>query len=276
MPSPFPGMDPYLESARYWPDFHNSLAVNLKEQLNAALPRTFFASVETYEILEVGFFDPDEPLARIRPDLSVEHTDRDQSFDGGGGVATLAEPDVFAEPTVVFEHDKLELAYVQVVESTPGRRLVAQIEILSPANKLPGRDRDKYLDKRDSLDASNVSLVEIDLLRGGENPNARDADIWSPYFVYCRPAPSVPGRITGYHVRLQDRLPTVPVPLTAEVPRHPLDLQAAFDRTYDGGGYSRGKLDYAEGPEVPLSVEDRAFADECLAAAGLRPAASSG
>ncbi len=33
MPSPFPGMDPWLESNAVWPDFHDRLS----EQINATL-----------------------------------------------------------------------------------------------------------------------------------------------------------------------------------------------------------------------------------------------
>ena len=41
------------------------------------------------------------------------------------------------------------------------------IELLSPANKTPGPDREQYLAKRMELLNGPVHLVEIDLLRGG-------------------------------------------------------------------------------------------------------------
>ena len=34
MPSPFPGMDPYIESPELWSDFHNNLASEMQAQLN--------------------------------------------------------------------------------------------------------------------------------------------------------------------------------------------------------------------------------------------------
>jgi hypothetical protein len=37
MPSPFPGMDPYLEG-RLWPDVHHTLAVELRRHLVPLLP----------------------------------------------------------------------------------------------------------------------------------------------------------------------------------------------------------------------------------------------
>ena len=38
MPSPFPGMDPYLESPEIFPDFHDSFITYLREALQAACP----------------------------------------------------------------------------------------------------------------------------------------------------------------------------------------------------------------------------------------------
>lgn len=33
MPSPLPGMDPYIEQSDIWEDFHQSLAVEIRDQL---------------------------------------------------------------------------------------------------------------------------------------------------------------------------------------------------------------------------------------------------
>ena len=38
MPSPFPGMDPYLEAKGLWPDFHNALATEIRNELNGCCP----------------------------------------------------------------------------------------------------------------------------------------------------------------------------------------------------------------------------------------------
>ena len=38
MPSPFPGMDPYLEAPDIWPDFHHALATEIRGELNRLLP----------------------------------------------------------------------------------------------------------------------------------------------------------------------------------------------------------------------------------------------
>ncbi len=43
MPSPFPGMDPYLESPDWFPDLHGSLIILLKEALQRSLPGPYYA-----------------------------------------------------------------------------------------------------------------------------------------------------------------------------------------------------------------------------------------
>lgn len=43
MPSPFPGMDPYLENPEIFPDFHDSVITYLREYLQACLPEPYFA-----------------------------------------------------------------------------------------------------------------------------------------------------------------------------------------------------------------------------------------
>jgi Protein of unknown function (DUF4058) len=43
MPSPFPGMDPYLESARFFPDLHSGLIFAMKDDLQGKLSQAYYA-----------------------------------------------------------------------------------------------------------------------------------------------------------------------------------------------------------------------------------------
>src|SRR5438270_5183314 len=45
MPSPFPGMDPYLEDPAVWPGVHLGLINATEEALNAALPPNYVADI---------------------------------------------------------------------------------------------------------------------------------------------------------------------------------------------------------------------------------------
>ena len=46
MPSPFPGMDPYLENPVTWPDLHGSLIAGFRRALNPILRPKYVAHIE--------------------------------------------------------------------------------------------------------------------------------------------------------------------------------------------------------------------------------------
>ena len=133
MPSPFPGMDPYLETPDIWPDLHASFAVRISQELNRILPRPYYAKLGMRP--ELGLAD-DEPPRRIRPERI---------------------PD---EP--------LRHHFVEIRNSARGHALVTVIEIASPTNKRSGPDRRAYEAKRQEILDSDTSLIELDLLRGGQ------------------------------------------------------------------------------------------------------------
>lgn len=56
MPSPFPGMDPYIETPKIWSDFHNDLASEIRAQLNTMIQPRYVARLVpyvTYETIEI-------------------------------------------------------------------------------------------------------------------------------------------------------------------------------------------------------------------------------
>ena len=69
MPSPFPGMNPYLEEPGTWSDFHTSLYGTIKERLNATLPPGYAARLDRY----VWIHEPeaDERTLLGEPDVFV-------------------------------------------------------------------------------------------------------------------------------------------------------------------------------------------------------------
>src|SRR5437868_2271955 len=66
MPSPFPGMDPYLESSAYWRGFHSSMIPAISAQLNRTLPEGFAAFIEEriYIIAPDNYVTPDVVITR--------------------------------------------------------------------------------------------------------------------------------------------------------------------------------------------------------------------
>jgi hypothetical protein len=68
MSSPFPGMDPYIETPELWSDFHNNLASEIQAHLNRLIQPHYFARLTpyvTYEVVEVG------QVHGVRPDVGV-------------------------------------------------------------------------------------------------------------------------------------------------------------------------------------------------------------
>src|SRR5262245_10071714 len=160
MPSPFPGMDPYIEQPRLWPDFHSDLAGEVRARLNRTIrPRyiALLASTVTYETVEIG------QLRSIRPDVGV-WSSSPATGSPRGGVASIAPAP--AESEVPMEVS-LTLHHVEI-RAVGSDQLVTVIEMLSPVNKRPGHDAYvEYLRKRRDLLKTEVHVLEIDLLRGG-------------------------------------------------------------------------------------------------------------
>src|SRR5262245_43469844 len=128
MPSPFPGMDPYIEAPQLWTDFHTDLAAEIRAALNRTLNPGYVARLApylTYEEVEIG------ALRAMRPDLTVEQA------GPTGGTATATITPTFTPTTVeslVPMEVPLQLNRVEI-HSTETEQLVTVIEILSPVNK---------------------------------------------------------------------------------------------------------------------------------------------
>jgi len=58
MPSPFPGMDPYLEQSAFWSSFHSRFMVALADAIEANLAPEYYIEVEARTYL-------DEPAAGV-------------------------------------------------------------------------------------------------------------------------------------------------------------------------------------------------------------------
>src|ERR1700752_3072150 len=88
MPSPFPGMDPYLEA--HWRDVHARLVIYACDALQGLLPGSLRARVEESVLLETPKGLGDHPLF---PDVRVvEYTSRRGLEALLAGGAAVAEP----------------------------------------------------------------------------------------------------------------------------------------------------------------------------------------
>ncbi len=276
MPSPFPGMDPYLEIPGLWSDIHLNLIADVQAQLNANLGPHYVARVEQVTYL----FDDNDPAQDlyIIPDIRLTRPPHEPSAAqrfGGGGVA-VAEPVKIVRPKKhVTRHRYLE------IRDLPSREVVTVVELLSPANKRGGSaGRRQFESKRDEVTSSETNWLEIDLLRAGQRTPFAAEIPPHDYLVYS-------DRYTGktiddpmegprqeriqslWPITVRQRLPVVAVPLRPADGEVPLDLQAALDAIYARNQYA-ADLDYAAPATDPLAGPDADWADALLREKRLR------
>jgi hypothetical protein len=151
---------------------------------------------------------------------------------------------------------------------------VTLIEIASPASKGPGADRRAYEAKQQEILDSHTSLIELDLLRGGQPliggaaviESARGLQPRADYLVAVNRAWQR-GAELDYELfpfALKAPLPCIPVPLREGEREVPLDLQYAFNQAYDGGPYARGAVHYHRPPDPPVPPELADWLATCL------------
>jgi Protein of unknown function (DUF4058) len=261
MPSPFPGMDPYLENQDWFPCLHDCLIVGLLETLQSRLPEPYYAQTTQRVWLEVSRRSVEPDVDVIHPGWS--HSRREENV---GGVAVAVEVDQ-DEPIAVAVETIEDDPFVEPVIEIRRRqgadvRLVASIEVLSPANKTPDNpSRVKYLDKQREVLAGPTHLIEIDLLRGGDHTTAVPLELAvakTGVFDYhvCVHRFDQPDLYFVYPIKLEQRLPGIRIPLLPGDPDVRLPLQPIFDKAYDAGPYRRSIL-YGEDPIIPTLAPDR-------------------
>src|SRR4051794_38724844 len=92
MPSPFPGMDPYLEHPEFFPGLHDRLIAYLCEAIQVQLPRAYYADIRTRVWIETS-------ERSIEPDVDILRSQRpSQKPPGNGGVAVRIPPVVITVP----------------------------------------------------------------------------------------------------------------------------------------------------------------------------------
>jgi hypothetical protein len=260
MPSPFPGMDPYLEGSE-WTSFHAELAAEIARQLTPLLAPRYVARAQKRFVVVRP--ETEEGVAvtatALYPDDAIADADpRGVTMRGGSSAASAVLPAPLELLTVMPE--SVPLVSVEIQDAAE-RRLVTAIEILSPTNKR-GDGREEYLEKRQRLLLSTAHLLEIDLQREGQRVPMRQPLPGHPYFVLLsrsdrRPLTHV------WPIALDQPLPPVPVPLRAGDADVTLNLQQALTSVYDMLRFDL-TADYTRPPEVSLRPQQAAWAREHL------------
>ena len=270
MPSPFPGMDPYLEDPARWPDLHQSLITYTRDALQPQIRPRYHARIgeRVYVLAYPQTMYPDVVLIQRplrEPKLGFAEVETALAAEVEAPVVT---PVVLTVPPAEHREPFIEIFH------TAGDEVVAIIEVLSPANKTAGEGHRLYRSKQQAILDSDVHLIEIDLLSTGLPSVALPEEGYSrlpPYrYLVCVHRATERYRYELYPIQLPSRLPRLHIPLREPDPDVELDLQALFRQSYDNGGYA-DLVDYRETPPVALSSEEAAWLDGFLKGKGLRP-----
>jgi Protein of unknown function (DUF4058) len=249
MPSPFPGMNPWLEHVDAWEDFHATFLPLAKEFLQSQLRQNYYVKVS--EHLFVSEWSDEDRLVGIS-DVSLSK--KQPSASAVAGTATIAAPARGRVPAMAEER----VGYLEVRDGKD-RQVITAIELLSPSNKR-GSGREQYLAKRSEFISAGIHLVEIDLLRGGKRPPIEGLPQCA-YYVLVSRMEECP-EVGLWPIQLRERLPDIPIPLRAPDADAHLDLQALLHRVYDLSAYEDYIYDTA--PDPPLAVDEAEWAKQIL------------
>jgi Protein of unknown function (DUF4058) len=242
MPSPFPGMNPFLEASEFWSEFHSRMIVAIADALAETLSREYRVAVEKRVYLAEG----DETVLIGIPDVSITTAPSIQP----GQTAVLDTPMTVEIPFA----EEVRERYLEIREAATGR-VVTAIELILPKNKRSGTGRDAYLQKRQQIMINQTHLVEIDLLRSGE-PLPIIGSIPSYYRILVSPSTIRP-KAYLYAFNLRQPIPAIAVPLDQSATVF-LALQPLLHQVYDRARFELA-IDYCQ-PAVPkLTDEDLAW-----------------
>lgn len=214
---------PPLYPRRHWESFHVAWAGVIADQLNT-------------ELLPDGYFAEEHAHAGARIEIDVA-TYRDD--ETSGGIATAVQTYAPPAPPLTIPAAFPDEFEVRVYESEGGAKLVAAVELVSPANKDRPAHRRAFAAKCAGYLAQGISLIVIDVV------TTRQADLHADIMsILGQSVPATPAPLyaVGYRpivregevidiwphrLALGQSLPTIPLALSAEVVV-PIDLESSY------------------------------------------------
>jgi Protein of unknown function (DUF4058) len=251
MPSPFPGMNPYLENPELWSAVHNRLIVAIADDLVDHLSEKYRVEIEKRTYFSS---DADSLLVGI-PDVAVV-TNRATASTVSTATVIPVQPQKVTVPI----SEEVNERYLEIREVATGT-VVTVIELLSPKNKRSGEGRLAYERKRSQVLATATHLIEIDLLRGGRSFPIKGEYLGDYRILVCRSDQRPVADLYAFNLR--QPIPSILVPLLPGETEPILDLQKLLNYVYKRGRYHLA-IDYTQMPQPPLSKEDAEWAKTLL------------
>jgi len=226
---------PPLSDRASWEELNGGWPMVIVQHLGRTLPDRYVAAPRVHlgSQAEVDVATLDRAVGRVAGSGPP---------DNGGGPSAAWAP---AAPTLAVETELADADEYEVREydTQRGRRLVAAVELISPANKDRPESRGQFVAKCAALLRERVSVVLVDVvtvrdfnlyaellqLIGERDPAMRDAI----YAVACRWCPRGASRWLEAWSRplaVGEALPTLPLWLSDEL-AIPLDLEASYEQT---------------------------------------------
>lgn len=248
MPTPFPGMDPYLERPGIWQQVHADLIVDIRRFLIPQVRPRYYVAIEQHTYLTI--LPPPDSRVGV-PDVMVVTSHDDLAPRASSTVPTSGSS---VQPIVVElpQPEEVHHRYLQI-RDTETHAVITTLEILSPVNKVNREGRRQYEDKRLKILGSLTNLVEIDLLRTGE-----------PLPMYVAQHDDYRMVISRYHQRpcadvylfsMRQPIPDIPIPLQPGETEPILCLNQLLHNLYDQGSYDL-MIDYYQPPLPPFNEQD--------------------
>lgn len=230
---------PPLDDSRHWEGFHATWPVMLVALLRRKLPRRYFAEPRVHsgsssEIDVATFENEGEGL----------FTASDEN--GAGGVATAVWAPSRPTLSVVTDLPAQDVYEVQVYDEKRHCRLVAAVEIVSPANKDRPEQRRSFVGKCVGLLRERVSVVIVDLVTTrtqnlyqelleqiGQSDPSVSPEPTPLYTVACRMTKRTDEWILetwAQSLELGWALPTVPLWLADDL-AVPLELEESYEQS---------------------------------------------
>lgn len=257
MPTPFPGMDPYLERRGLWEEIHTRLLVAIADALAAQVAPRYRVGVEQRTYLAVLPFENNDFVGK--PDVLITSPPRATST----GVAVSNSLNVMPRLVTLPMPDKVVERYLEI-RDVATEDVVTVIELLSPANKRTQKGRDEYETKRLKVLKSSTNLVEIDLLRSGKSPSFKlyGGDIPSDYRIIVSRTSQRPNAVV-YLFTIRDIIPDIPIPLRPNETEPILPLNKLLHDLYERARYDL-VIDYSSPPIPRLTGMDAKWAKQLL------------
>ncbi len=228
---------PPLDLITSWEGFHGQWPAVIVQHLRKQLPAGYIAEPRVHSgsqvEIDIAAFEKDEA-----PPLSTK-------TEGNGGMPTAvwvpAQPSVAVETTLP-DYDAYE---VRIFDARRGRRLVAAIEIVSPANKDRPEHRGVFVAKCAALVQKGVAVSIVDLVTvkqfnlyfellaviGQSDPTLGDPPphLYAASCRWTRQGKRTLLEAWSHRLTLQEPLPTLPLWLSPDLVV-PLDLEQSYEQ----------------------------------------------